>query len=95
MSTDENTQILNTLSNEQVPELYANGYNISSSASDIVLVLLRNGRTVQTINISFTLAKTLAIGLNDVVQHIEKKANMDIKTTHDIAKSLEESNNDN
>ena len=95
MSIEEKTKIEEALSNAQIPELYINGYTIASSASDIVVILLRNGRPVQTLNVSFTLAKTLAIGLNDVVQNIEKKANMDIKTTHDIAKVLEESDNGN
>lgn len=81
---------LSTIQN--LPSSYANGFNVMAGNADIVITLLLNGEPTQVINMSFTTAKTFAQGLNNVIQFIENKTGMDIKTTHHIDKSLNETN---
>ena len=85
----ENDLLKKSLSGD-LPQTYANGFQVVAGQSDVIVILQRNGKDVEVINLSFTVAKTLAQGLNKIVQLIESKTGMDIKTTHDIAKSLEE-----
>ena len=68
--------------------LYVNGFTVSYGNSDVVLKCLRNGEHILTMNMSFTLAKTLSQILGTTVQNVESVTGMDIKTTRDIDEAL-------
>lgn len=68
--------------------IYANGFTLGHSNADAVLRLLLNGKPTVDVNMSFTLAKTLAELLGQLVRNLEKQANMDIKTTRQIDEAV-------
>jgi len=69
-------------------EVYVNGFQIAVGNADMIINLQRNGKFFERINLSFTVAKSLAQALTEVVQQVEVKSGMDIKTTGDLAKTL-------
>jgi len=80
--------------NSDVPQTYANGFQISFGSADVALLLQRNGQNVEILNLSFTVAKSLAEILSKVVQDIESTTGMNIKTTHELTRALESARND-
>lgn len=68
----------------QVPQTYANGFAAAISGADCQLVLERNGEPVAMLNISFTLAKTLALALGTMVSNFENATGQQLLTTHDV-----------
>ena len=92
---EENSKTLITdITSAGTPEIYANGFSLGAGNADIVIVLQRNGKSVQTLNISFTLAKTLVNVLSDTIQLVEKNTGMNIKTTFQIDSSMGENKNE-
>lgn len=85
---DENEQIeeqiKNALADVEIPNIYFNGFINSVGMGDVMLVLTRSGKPVATLNMSYTLAKTLAEKLGGVVATIEQKSGNTIMTTDDI-----------
>lgn len=71
-----------------VPEIYANGFSIGLSNADVVLVLARSNRPIQTVHMSFTLAKTLHLKLADVVKQFEDAVEEKMLTTDDVDRLL-------
>ncbi|MFZ2030083.1 MAG: hypothetical protein WAU68_07240 [Vitreimonas sp.] len=67
-----------------VPQIYFNGFASGLGNGDVSCVLQRNGEPAAIINMSFTLAKTLAVSLGAIISHIEERAGRDIMTTQDI-----------
>ena len=53
-----------------------------------MVVATRNSHPVAVINMSYTVAKTLAISLNGMVGNLEEATEQEIMTTHLIEKSL-------
>jgi hypothetical protein len=50
-----------------VPQIYFNGFVSTMSSGDVLTVLERNGKPVVVLNMSYTVAKTLAISLGQLV----------------------------
>jgi hypothetical protein len=67
-----------------VPKIYFNGFINAVSSGDIVTVLERNGQPVAVLNMSFTVAKSLAQALGVTVSDLEKKAGQAMLTTKDV-----------
>ncbi len=57
----------------QVPFLYFNGFEISTSLSDMGLLLFLDGQVIGKANMSFTMAKTLAANLTNAVEEFQKQ----------------------
>lgn len=76
------------------PVFYANGFTASMGVGDVVLVLDRNGEPSAVLNMSFTLAKTLALSLNQVIEALEQNTGTTIMTTHEIAEKMGRNEND-
>lgn len=74
----------------EIPHLYFSGFMCSLSNADVILVGERAGVPVATVNLSFTIAKTLAASLANVVSTLEEKMGREIMTTHDIDKRMSE-----
>lgn len=66
------------------PSLYANGFSIGVTNADVVLVLARANRPVQTVHMSYTLAKTLHLKLSDVIEEFEGATGRVMLTTDDV-----------
>ena len=67
-----------------VPWLYFNGFQIGLSGGDVLVVAERNAQPVAMFNVSYTVAKTLALALSSVIRTLEEKAGREIMTTHDV-----------
>lgn len=72
------------------PQIYFNGFASGLGNGDVNCVLERNGQPVAVLNMSFTLAKTLAVSLGSIISQVEERAGRDIMTTHDIDKLFNE-----
>ena len=75
-----------------VPHLSANGLAIGLGTGDIVIALEQNGRPIATLNCSFTVAKTIATLLGNVIADLEAMSGRPIMTTVEIDKMLHERN---
>ena len=42
-----------------IPHVYSNDYQVGVTTSDVLLILARNGRAEVTVNLSYTVAKSL------------------------------------
>ena len=67
-----------------VPHLSANGLALMLTNGDIMLSLEQNNRPVGTLNLSFTVAKTLAVILGNAIADLESMSGRPIMTTHEI-----------
>jgi len=75
---------------DDIPKLYANGFTVGLSNADVVIVLQRFGKPVALLNISYTLAKTLAQRVGTVVSDFEASIYQNILTTDRIDEAVKE-----
>lgn len=75
---------------EDVPHLYFNGLSTSLGAGDVVCALFNQGGTVGTLNMSFTMAKTMANQLNAAIKALEEKTGHEIMTIEFIVDKLKD-----
>lgn len=80
-------RIENALASD-VPHLYFNSFLNALGTSDMLLILERHGRPVAVLNTSYTVAKTLAHKLGQLIVDLEKKTGNTIMTTDDVAMAL-------
>lgn len=75
-----------------VPHLSANGLAVSLTTGDLMITLEQNSRPVGTLNLSYTVAKTLAVILGNAIADLESMSGHPIMTTHEIEKMVAERN---
>ena len=68
-----------------VPKVYANGFINGVSQGDVVVLLHRNGEYVTMLNLSFTVAKTLAVKLGESIASLEARTGSTIMTTDETS----------
>lgn len=73
-----------------IPHLGANGFAVGMGTGDIVISLEQNGVPVATVNCSFTVTKTLAMLLGNVIADLERMSGRTIMTTKEIEKMIQE-----
>ena len=87
-NVDEKEQIDNliksALDNEEIPTIYFNGFVTSVGMGDVMVVLNQTNKPVAILNMSYTLAKTLAEKLGRGIAGLEQKSGNTIMTTDDI-----------
>lgn len=66
---------------EEIPKIYVNGFATFRGNSDIGIAFQCNGKTNLVINMSFTLAKTLAEKLGEMIDDFEEITETKIMTT--------------
>ena len=71
--------------------VYFNGFAIGVGGSDVVLTLVRNGVPIQTLNASFTVAKTLGESIVTAIQQLERNTNHQIMTVQEVAAGTQKS----
>jgi hypothetical protein len=71
-----------------VPQIYFNGFVSTMSSGDVLTVLERNGKPVVILNMSYTVAKTLAMSLGQIISQFESGVGRNMLTTHDIKEAL-------
>lgn len=70
---DLDAVLLEALARDDVPKIYANGFGVGLSNADVFVVFQKFGpKPVAVLNLSYTLAKTLAQRLGQVVSEFER-----------------------
>ena len=82
---DASEMINNAISDQEVPKIYANGFVTGVGNGDTLIVLQQNTKPIAVLNLSFTVAKTLALKLGNIIKEVEDKANTTILTTDDFS----------
>ena len=75
-------------SDPSIPRIYANGFTVGLTNADVAIVLQLSGQPVALLNISFTLAKTLAQKVGGVVSTFEEAIQQPLVTTDEVSKAL-------
>jgi hypothetical protein len=81
---------LKVISLPEVPKMYANGFQIVMSNSDVSILLIQNNVPVAVVNVSYTIAKTLSEKVGELIGKLEARSKQPIMTTDDINKYLQE-----
>jgi hypothetical protein len=69
-----------------VVELYANGFVTGLGMGDVYVVLERNGNPAAILNMSYTVAKTLAAAIGNAIAQLEEKSGREMLTTNDLVR---------
>lgn len=79
----------NAFQDPEIPHIYANGFINAHGNGDVVILLQQNSKPAAVLNLSFTMAKSLALKLGETIKNIEDASGTIIMTTDDIARALE------
>ena len=71
-----------------VPASYFNGFHLNLTNADVGLLTLLDNQPVLKVNMSYTVAKTLMIRLQEAIATLEKSTGRDIMTTDDAGAGL-------
>jgi hypothetical protein len=87
-AAEQQRQLLQTALRSPIPRLYANGFMIAQSASDMSLILLLNGSPVSVLSLSYITAKSLATDLSASLKAFEVAIGQEIKTVNEIVPKM-------
>src|SRR5689334_2592891 len=74
-------------------KIYFNGFIVSMSPTDAVIVLQNNNKPIAYLNTTHTIAKTLANQLNGIIKNFEKDTKRKIPTLDQIVKAVSDNAN--
>lgn len=72
----------------EIPDIYFNGFQLGLSNSDINALLLRNGKPLAHLSMSFTTAKTLLVHLTSLMGKLEQVTDHKIMTTMQVDEGM-------
>ena len=72
-----------------IPNHYFNGFELSSSFSDMGVMLLLDGQPQARLSMSFTTAKTLATNLSSMIEAFERATSHNIMTMEEVRQGME------
>lgn len=72
------------LNNVDIPKLYANGFLIGLTLSDLNVTLVINGKPSHQVIMSLISAKTLMNGLKSAIEDFEDKSGMKIPDMNEL-----------
>jgi hypothetical protein len=81
-------QVNAAIQNPAVPKIYANGFHMGQTASDIFIVSLLAGRPACVQYMSFIAAKTLMKNLQHIIENIEAKTGQQILLMDEVQQRL-------
>lgn len=84
---DLEMQMTEAIQDGALPDIHFNGFINAVTQGDILIVLLRHGRSVAKLSASYTVAKTLAQKLAVAIANLEQETGNTIMTTEDIEKA--------
>ncbi len=84
-------QIKEAIEDPNVPKIYSNGFLNAVGQGDTLTLLLQNGKPVAVLNLSYTVAKTLALKLGQVIKNIEADTGTTILTTEVFSDAIQRS----
>jgi hypothetical protein len=88
LQQQEQLAIANAALRGAVPRLYANGFIMAQSNSDISIVMLTNGTATSVVSLSFIAAKTLIVELTKAMTTLEKAIGETIPTMDEIQEKI-------
>ena len=80
--------VAQALANPAVPRIYTNSFAGGVSTADMFVVLLSTGVPVAVLQMSYTVAKTMAQELTRMVNELEKSMGQPILTIPEIQEKL-------
>lgn len=86
-----NKKIKEAVYDDKVHSFYVNGFVNAYHTSDIIIVFTKNGKNEVIINMSYTLAKSLAGRLTNLITAFEKRTSHEIMTADYIRAKIHES----
>lgn len=86
--------IRQVIASKEIPKLYINGFVNFYGAADVGIILKTNDVPTVMLNMSYTVAKTLAEKLNKLVVNFEEQTGNIIMTTDYIEGKISGSKND-
>jgi hypothetical protein len=84
----EQIAIANAALRGAAPRLYANGFIMAQSASDVSIVMLTNGAATSVLSLSFISAKTLIAELSKVLNNFEKAIGETVPTMDEVQQKM-------
>ncbi len=72
----------------EIQKFYANGFVSALGIGDVTILLQNSKNPIAVLNLSYTVAKTLALKLGALISQLEDLTHNTIMTTDDIKKSL-------
>ena len=88
--SDYAERINKALENTEIPKLHFNGFVNTMAIGDVLMVLENNGKPVAILNGSYTVVKSFADSLNNLIENLERKSERKIMTTNEVEKYLSE-----
>ncbi|MBA7696826.1 hypothetical protein ES703_105478 [subsurface metagenome] len=84
---------------ETIPVFYFNSFTNTMSSGDVAILFKRTGRPTAILYASYTVAKSLAVKLGEMISELERRIGQKIMTTDDmeqlLARSAGGDDNDN
>ncbi|MCY4595523.1 MAG: hypothetical protein OXC19_12105 [Bryobacterales bacterium] len=71
-----------------LPSVYCNGFEFAASLSDVSVDIQLSGKPQQRLHMSFTTAKALMIGMQELIAHIERASGQEIPTMQQMNAGL-------
>jgi hypothetical protein len=84
------SEIEAALANDNVPTIYFNSFINSLGTGDVLIILKRAHTPIAKLHASYTLAKTLAVKLGQMIATLEAKSGNTIMTTDDVTRIMSE-----
>ena len=81
-------EIEQALESVEVPKLYANSFSCALGIGDVAILLKNGNKAVGVVNMSFTIAKTLSIKLQELIAFLEAKSGNRIMISDEIGQML-------
>ncbi len=92
MASEDHSEVISAaLKNEDIPNIYFNGFTVSTTANDILIVLKRSENAVAVLNASHIIAKSLVELMGNIIVDFEERTGAVIMTNDQILKRLTES----
>ncbi len=85
-----NKQLKEGLEIPDLQNIYANGFITAIGNGDVVILLKNNDKPIASLNLSYTVAKSLCQILGTAISSLEQKTGNVIMTTHDVTKAMQE-----
>lgn len=81
-------QIEGALQKPDIPALYFNGFSNVLGTGDVLIVLTRNGAPLAVLNASYTVAKTFAMKLQDIIANLENATGNTVMTVDEVEQKI-------
>ncbi len=75
---------------DNLPQLYANSFTVHLGTGDMLIVMRRNGQQIGTLQVSYTVGKSLAEVISGLIKHLEERTGNEIMTSRFIEGKMKE-----